>query len=64
MPRAVGCFRAVGLSPDTLPVDHRAVNGAGSALGWIPRALVLSRSTDVLRELAGRVVYRALGYAR
>jgi uncharacterized SAM-binding protein YcdF (DUF218 family) len=62
MPRALGCFRAVGLSPDTLPVDHRAVKGLGS--GWLPRAQVLSRSTDVLRELAGRLVYRAVGYAR
>jgi len=61
-PRALGCFRAVGLEPDLLPVDFRAGDGRGE--GWLPRAAVLSRSTDALRELAGRVVYRVAGYAR
>jgi uncharacterized SAM-binding protein YcdF (DUF218 family) len=62
MPRALGCFRAVGLSPDTLPVDRRAVKGLDQA--WLPRVLVLSASTDVLRELAGRLVYRVVGYTK
>src|SRR6266508_4064278 len=61
-PRALGCFRAVGLEPDLLPVDFRAGDGRGE--GWLPRAAVLSRSTDALRELAGRLVYRMVGYAR
>ena len=30
-PRALGCFRAVGLEPDFLPVDHRAGDGAAWA---------------------------------
>ena len=34
VPRALGCFRAAGLSPDVLPVDRRA--GAGGS--WLPRA--------------------------
>jgi uncharacterized SAM-binding protein YcdF (DUF218 family) len=62
MPRAMACFRAVGLEPDALPVDRRAGDGQGR--GWLPRAVDLARSTEVLRELAGRVIYRALGYAR
>jgi uncharacterized SAM-binding protein YcdF (DUF218 family) len=61
-PRALGCFRAVGLEPDFLPVDRRA--GDGRAQGWLPRAAALGRSTDALRELAGRVIYRLAGYAR
>ena len=64
MPRALGCFRAVGLEPDALPVDRRAGDGPPSSRGWLPRAECLARSTLMLRELAGRVVYRALGYAR
>jgi len=60
-PRALGCFRAVGIEPDLLAVDFRARDREE---GWLPRAMALSRSTDVLRELAGRVVYRAVGYAR
>lgn len=62
VPRALGCFRAVGLSPDVLPVDRRAGDGQGT--GWFPRARALEASTEVLRELTGRVVYRAVGYAR
>jgi len=61
MPRALGCFRKVGLSPDTLPVDYRA--GDGREAGWQPRASSLSKSTDAIRELAGRSVYRLVGYA-
>jgi uncharacterized SAM-binding protein YcdF (DUF218 family) len=62
MPRALGCFRAVGLSPDTLPVDHRASDGRSDR--WLPRAEALAESTDVLRELTGRLVYRVAGYTR
>ncbi len=61
-PRALGCFRAVGLSPDLLPVDHRSSGVVGFV--WVPRAAALSASTDVLREMFGGLVYRAMGYAR
>jgi uncharacterized SAM-binding protein YcdF (DUF218 family) len=61
-PRALGCFRAVGLEPDVLPVDRRAGDGQGRA--WLPRAAALQKSTDAIRELAGRLAYRAAGYAR
>lgn len=60
MPRALGCFHAAGLAPDTLPVDHRAGDGRGES--WLPRAGPLAKSTDALRELAGRLVYRVMGY--
>nr|WP_242346006.1 YdcF family protein [Anaeromyxobacter sp. SG22] len=60
VPRALGCFRAVGLSPDVLPVDRRAGRGGS----WLPRASVLAQSTKALHELAGRVVYRLAGYSR
>jgi uncharacterized SAM-binding protein YcdF (DUF218 family) len=62
MPRALGCFRAVGITPDALPVDRRASDGAGDS--WQPRVAELSKATDVLRELAGRLVYRVAGYTR
>ena len=63
MPRAAGCFRAVGLTFDTLSVDFRSGAAPEGTERFLPRALPLSSSTDVLRELAGRVVYRALGYS-
>ncbi len=60
-PRALGCFHAVGLSPDLLPVDHRSSRVIG--LGWLPRASALDASTEVLRELVGGLAYRVMGYA-
>jgi uncharacterized SAM-binding protein YcdF (DUF218 family) len=60
-PRALGCFRAVGLSPDLLAVDHRS--GNAGVFPWLPRASCLSASTDALREMFGGVVYRLMGYA-
>ncbi len=62
MPRAAGCFAAVGLRPDTLPVDVRTSLTPLRRMSWMPRAGNLSQSTDALRELAGRVVYRRRGW--
>jgi len=60
MPRALGCFHAVGLSPDALPIDYRS---SDVSHGLAPRAGNLAASTDVIHELVGRAVYRALGYS-
>jgi uncharacterized SAM-binding protein YcdF (DUF218 family) len=62
VPRALGCFRAVGIEPDVLPVDRRANDGRDQ--GWLPRAWALDQSTNVIREMAGRVVYRIVGYSK
>jgi uncharacterized SAM-binding protein YcdF (DUF218 family) len=63
MARAAGCFRAVGLTPDTLPVDQRALPPAWDAWSPLPRAVHLAQSELALRELAGRLVYRLRGYS-
>jgi uncharacterized SAM-binding protein YcdF (DUF218 family) len=63
MPRAAGCFKEAGLTFDTLSVDFRSAAGPEETERFLPRAAALAESTDVLRELAGRVVYRARGYA-
>lgn len=63
MPRAAGCFAAVGLRPDTLPVDVRTSATPLRRMSWLPRAGNLSQSTDALRELAGRVVYEQRGWS-
>jgi uncharacterized SAM-binding protein YcdF (DUF218 family) len=62
VPRALGCFRAVGLAPDVLPVDYRAGDGRGRS--WLPQAFALAKSTRAIHELAGRVAYRLAGYTR
>lgn len=62
--RAHGCFRAVGLDPDVLPVDFRGVSGGSiTPQDFLPRATYLDRSSDAIRELFGRFVYRLVGYA-
>lgn len=62
VPRALGCFRAVGLEPDVLPVDFRAGDGRGRS--WLPQAAALAKSTRAIHELAGRLAYRLAGYTR
>lgn len=59
--RARECFDGVGLHPDMLAVDFRAHEGPTS---WLPRARFLAESTALVRELFGRLIYRARGYAR
>jgi uncharacterized SAM-binding protein YcdF (DUF218 family) len=63
MPRAYGCFTAVGIHPDTFVADVRTPPGKRSA-SWLPRSYHLSASSDALRELAGRWVYRLRGWTR
>jgi uncharacterized SAM-binding protein YcdF (DUF218 family) len=60
-PRALASFRAAGLSPDVLPVDW--MGGDGRSDRWLPRAEALRWSTYAIRELAGRLAYRWVGYA-
>ncbi|MBN1608429.1 MAG: YdcF family protein [Polyangiaceae bacterium] len=63
MPRALDCFRAVGVDVDALPVDFRASDSEG-ARDWLPRASHLETSESVLREMFGRWVYRVRGYGK
>ena len=62
--RAQGCFNAVGLEVDTLAVDFRAYDRRFYTGSILPRASALAMSTGALREYAGRLVYRVLGYSK
>jgi uncharacterized SAM-binding protein YcdF (DUF218 family) len=62
MRRAADAFRGAGLAVDTLPVDPRSYDPSKHATSWLPRASHLHDSTFALRELAGRWVYRLVGY--
>lgn len=64
MKRSLGCFRAVGLEPDVLPTDVRQSPLSQGLGALLPRAESLDESSRMLRELAGRLVYRVRGYAR
>jgi uncharacterized SAM-binding protein YcdF (DUF218 family) len=63
VPRAHGCFRAVGIDVDMLPVDYRSYDPAVGKRGALPRAFALEESTAMIREAVGRVVYRLRGYS-
>lgn len=64
MKRAKGCFDAVDLPVDTLPVDFRAYDPNRFGGSWLPRSRSLDQNTINLRELFGRFVYKARGFAR
>jgi uncharacterized SAM-binding protein YcdF (DUF218 family) len=64
MQRAAGCFAAVGLPVDLLPVDQRSADPSKHSGGWQPRADALAQSTGALRELAGQLVYKLRGYSK
>jgi uncharacterized SAM-binding protein YcdF (DUF218 family) len=61
MPRASGCYAAVGIQADTFLADVRSPPGKRPP-SWLPRGYHLSASSDALRELAGRLVYRMRGW--
>jgi uncharacterized SAM-binding protein YcdF (DUF218 family) len=63
MSRAYGCFRAVDLDVDALPVDFRSYASPFSG-ELMPRAQYLDASTAAIREWSGRAIYRARGYSR
>jgi uncharacterized SAM-binding protein YcdF (DUF218 family) len=63
LPRAQGCFRAVGLTPDVLPVDFR-MRAPEADTHWLPRAGYFADSAEALREFFGRFTYRLTGKAK
>lgn len=63
MPRAEGCFRAVGQPVDTLAVDYRLVDPSRDP-HLLPRSEYLALSSEAIHEVVGRVVYRLMGYSR
>lgn len=62
VPRALGCFHAVGLRPDVLPVDFHG--GSQYKASFLPKTASLDLASYELRELFGRIVYRIVGYSQ
>lgn len=63
VPRAVGCFRAVGIEADVRAVDFR-MRDVSTDPHVAPRSEYLSQSARALREWLGRAVYAVLGYTK
>ncbi len=62
MPRAVGCFRAVGLDLEAYPVDYRT-EGDASDFGPFRHMFNGMQLTDLaVKEWVGLVAYRLAGY--
>jgi uncharacterized SAM-binding protein YcdF (DUF218 family) len=62
MTRARGCFLAAGVDADVLAADYRSFDPGQFEPSLLPRAGHFHQSTWVLREWAGRLVYRLRGY--
>ncbi|GAB4266267.1 MAG: YdcF family protein [Deferrisomatales bacterium] len=62
MPRAVGCFRKVGLDPIPYPVDLRTMPPRAGWLAYLPTAGGLQQSSLAFHEYVGRLAYWVLGY--
>lgn len=64
MPRAIGCFKAVGLAPDPVPVDYQVPPPKKKDFrNYFPKAATLSRFSTLIHELVGIIVYGVRGYA-
>lgn len=63
MPRASGSFRAAGLTFDTLAVDFH-MRDASRWSDWLPRTEHLLATSQMIREVSGRLMYRAMGYSK
>ncbi|MFO0694060.1 MAG: YdcF family protein [Polyangiales bacterium] len=62
--RARDCFRAAGRDVEMLPVDFRSFDPTKRVPHLLPRARHLADASSAIRELAGRLVYRLVGYGR
>jgi uncharacterized SAM-binding protein YcdF (DUF218 family) len=62
MPRAIGCFRAVGLDPEAYPVDYRTDGDARDVRPFIHMANGLQLTDLAVKEWIGLIAYRLAGY--
>lgn len=59
-PRALACFRRVGLRPDTFSTDFRATISREQP--WLPSLRALRQWHLLMREMAGYCIYKVLGH--
>ena len=62
--RALACFRRVGLRPVAFPAGVLTTDRQATPAYWlVPSAAALDRWGTLLHEMAGWLIYKALGYA-
>lgn len=62
MPRAIGCFRAVGLAPEAYPVDYRTDGDGRDVLPFRHMFNGMQLTDLAVKEWIGLVAYRLAGY--
>ncbi len=62
MPRAVGCFRAVGLDPEAFPVDYRTEGDASDVRPFRHMFNGMQLTDLAVKEWIGLLAYRLAGY--
>ena len=64
MKRAKRVFEREGITVLTYPVDFKGNKNIShpflNPLVWVPQSSYLNRSTNAMREIIGRIFYRAL----
>jgi uncharacterized SAM-binding protein YcdF (DUF218 family) len=60
MPRAVMLFARKGIETVPYPTDFRADGASVDWMDWVPSAGGLNQTSDAVRELIGRLYYRAM----
>jgi len=60
MPRAVMLFARQGIETVPYPTDFRADGASVDWMDWVPSAGGLNQTSDAVRELMGRLYYRAM----
>jgi uncharacterized SAM-binding protein YcdF (DUF218 family) len=62
MPRAIGCFRAVGLDLEAFPVDYRTEGDAGDLHPFRHMVNGMQLTDLAVKEWVGLLAYRLAGY--
>lgn len=63
MPRAVSCFKAVGLDVAPLPCSHRLKAASPNCItSWVPSASALSAANGAIQEWMGIAWYKLRGW--
>jgi uncharacterized SAM-binding protein YcdF (DUF218 family) len=63
MPRSIRCFTKAGFKIKAYPVDKK---GSQNKLGLLdiitPSEISLSKTSQLIREIFGLIIYRIMGY--
>jgi uncharacterized SAM-binding protein YcdF (DUF218 family) len=63
MPRSIRCFEKAGFKVKAYPVDKKGSKNESGLLDLItPSDQNLSRTSQLIREISGLIIYKLMGY--